>query len=171
MNSIVRFSLILLLISQSFILGFSQNHSDNDLDYYYLFDNQLIDVRDNSIIAKDVPHGVVEPTDDGGFLIIGLNGYNSGAKIHRFDCNHKRIYQVALDGQISPDRDYLLRVINGDIYIQNLNLENGSVTKPKQVTQLAIFSNNFDFYHWWKDFVIFPSYNKPYRLNVRTGEI
>ena len=137
-------------------------------DYYFFYGNQLRDIRDNSVILNDIPHGIARPIDDGGFVL--ASGHSQRSYLSRYDDQSRLVYETVIDGRLSPNWDYALSVINGDIHYQSIDLLSGNLGAVEPITQVGGIRSPFDYLHWYGGYVVFEA-GAPYHLDVKSKVI
>ncbi len=151
----------------------AQTKSTNPHDYWFLYRKEIRDIRDFSLILKNVPHGGVKILDNGGFMV--CREYGTFTHLSKYDKNKKKLWQLDNIGHISPNWKYELFLLKGDIWINNIDWETGKKHGKKQLTQLGVLGREVEFEGWYKNKVIFAQSgfgsHQTYLLNVETGDI
>ena len=150
----------------------AKNESPTDQNYFYYFNNDLKDIRDNSVVIKDVGHGQEKILEDGGYVIRSRN-YNYNFMLSYYSSKNVLVGKVTDIGHLSPNWKYVITVKDGDLWYHDINIKSGKKSLGRKLTELGVFNNQFKYMFWYEDKIgLDPMVSGgSYILNVMTGEI
>ncbi len=148
------------------------------LSYLFYSGGSVIDVRTGETKIKNCLAGVIRPIDDNHFVVGAQNMFTNKFEVYSKSYNKSKEYSVI--GKLSPNWKYVLYIEQGDIWRKDIDLRTGSISTPKQVTQLGIFKH-LSHLAWQEDDFYIAPYNsggmssgtvdEVYRINTKLNSL
>lgn len=165
--------LITFLIVGSYVAN-AQVVEDEEFLHYLIRDykGNIIDVRSDEVVSNEPSVGFYRLVNEDLFIYKGAS--NTGVYIQFYNSKFEKGELLRIDGKISPNWKYVIKLKDGDLYRADIDYQNKVIGSYQKVTELGILrGSHVNFSYWYDDVLIIKPTNNPlyYHLNTRTKEI
>ena len=137
-------------------------YTPGDADYCFLEGSKLKDIRDYSTKIPRIEADKTRRLDASRYLV------QRGMAVYCFK-NHQQVHAIALAAgdHTSPELDRVISRKDNDLWLKEINWDNGSIKSEKRLTETGVFGiNSYYIMGWHKDKIMVSVHGEIYLLRL-----